>query len=68
MDNKLFFHYIKELNKILKQPKTFTNKRRARKIRKDINKLIKSVAKIQARVVYNQTINVYQDILNSNLD
>ena len=68
MDNKIFFHYIKELNDISKQPNTFRNRRQARKIRKAINKMIKNAAKAQANIVYNQTVELYQNIMNSNLD
>ena len=68
MDNKTFFHYIKQLNEISKQPNTFRNRRQARKVRKAINKLIKNAAKAQANIVYNQTVELYQNIMNSNLD
>jgi len=68
MDNKIFFHYIKQLNEISKQPNTFRNRRQARKVRKAINKLIKNAAKAQANIVYNQTVELYQNIMNSNLD
>lgn len=68
MDNKIFFHYIKELNDISKQPNTFRNRRQARKIRKAINKMIRNAAKAQANIVYNQTVELYQNIMNSNLD
>ena len=68
MDNKIFFHYIKDLNNILKQPKTFRNRLKARRIRKDINKMIKTAAKAQSKIVYTQTVELYQNIMNSNLD
>jgi hypothetical protein len=68
MDNKMFFHYIKELNDISKQPNTFGNRRQAKKIKKAINKMIKGAAKAQANIVYNQTVELYQNILTSNLD
>jgi hypothetical protein len=68
MDNKMFFHYIKELNDISKQPNTFRNRRQAKKIKKAINKMIKGAAKAQANIVYNQTVELYQNILTSNLD
>lgn len=67
MDNKLFFHYIKELNEISKQPNTFRNRRQAKKTRKAMNKLIKNAAKAQANIVYNQTVELYQNIMTSNL-
>lgn len=68
MDNKMFFRYIKELNDILKQPKTFRNRLKARRVRKDINEMIKTAAKAQANIVYEQTVELYQNILTSNLD
>lgn len=68
MDNKMFFNYIKELNKISKQPKTFRNRLKARRVKKDINKMIKAAAKAQANIVYKQTVELYQNILTSNLD
>ena len=67
MDNKIFFHYIKQLNEISKQTNTFRNRRQARKVRKAINKLIKNAAKAQANIVYNQTVELYQNIMTSNL-
>lgn len=68
MDNKIFFNYIKELNKISKQPKTFRNRLKARRVKRDINKMIKAAAKAQANIVYEQTVELYQNILTSNLD
>lgn len=67
MDNKLFFRYIEQLKDLSKQPKTFRNRLQIRKVRKTINKLIKDAAKRQSAIVYNQTVNLYQDILTSNL-
>jgi len=68
MDNKMFFYYIKELNDLLKQPNTFRNRLQIRKIKKIINRMIKEAAKAQANIVYNQTVELYQNIMNSNLD
>ena len=68
MDNKTFFRYTKELKELLKQPNTFRNRRKVRKVRKEINKMIKTAAKLQANLVYNQTVDLYQNILTSNLD
>ena len=52
MDNKTFFRYTKELKELLKQPNTFRNRRKVRKVRKEINKMIKTAAKLQANLVY----------------
>ena len=68
MDNKTFFHYTKELKELLKQPNTFRNRRKVRKVRKEINKMIKTAARLQANLVYKQTVDLYQNILTSNLD
>lgn len=68
MDNKTFFHYTEELKELLKQPNTFRNRRKVRKVRKEINKMIKTAAKLQANLVYKQTVDLYQNILTSNLD
>lgn len=68
MDNKTFFRYTKELKGLLKQPNTFRNRRKVRKVRKEINKMIKAAAKLQANLVYKQTVDLYQNILTSNLD
>lgn len=68
MDNKTFFSYTKELKELLKQPNTFRNRRKVRKVRKEINKMIKTAAKLQANLVYKQTVELYQNILTSNLD
>lgn len=68
MDNKTFFRYTKELKELLKQPNTFRNRRKVRKVRKEINKMIKAAAKLQANLVYKQTVDLYQNILTSNLD
>lgn len=68
MDNKTFFRYTEQLKDLLRQPNTFRNRLRARKIRKIINKMIKLAAKAQAKMVYDQTIDLYQNILTSNLD
>lgn len=68
MDNKTFFRYTKELKELLKQSNTFRNRRKVRKVRKEINKMIKTAAKLQANLVYKQTVDLYQNILTSNLD
>ena len=68
MDNKTFFRYAKELKELLKQPNTFRNRRKIRKVRKEINRMIKTAAKLQANLVYKQTVDLYQNILTSNLD
>ena len=52
----------------MKQPNTFRNRRKVRKVRKEINKMIKTAAKLQANLVYKQTVDLYQNILTSNLD
>jgi len=67
MDIKIFFQYIDELKDLLKQEKSFKNKIRIKRINRKIIKLINNAAMIQAENVYNQTIELYQNILTSNL-
>ena len=67
MDNRFFIRTIYDLKDLLECPNTFKNRLQIRKLRRKINKMIKAVAKEQARIAYEQAVSLYQNVLKSNL-
>lgn len=68
MNNKEFFNLIKRLKKYDDAPYTLRNRLKVWSIKRQINKMIKQAARQQAEVAYNQTVKVFNDILNKNLE
>lgn len=67
MDNKTLMRTITDLRNLMEQPSSWRIKRQIKKTRRAINKLIRMAAKTQAKIAYDQTYQLYQDILESNL-
>lgn len=67
MDTKKFFNEVAYLKTLIECPDSFRNRRAVRKQRKVIDKMIKSSAKSQAELVYEQTCNLYKKIMDANL-
>lgn len=69
MNNRQFLKEVEVLASLNNEPnKTFSIRWKLRKQKKLVNKMIKQAAKAQAKIVYNQTCNLYQDIVKSNLE
>ena len=68
MNYQTFLSEVGNLKSLMSAPNTFKNRRSIRKVKKNINKIIKDAAKSQAKIVYDQTIKLYDEILKSNLD
>lgn len=68
MNYQTFLSEIGNLKSLMSAPNTFKTRRSIRKVRKNINKIMKNAAKSQAKIVYDQTVKLYEEILNSNLD
>lgn len=68
MNNKEFFNLVKSLKKLEDAPKSLKNRFRIWSVRRQINRLIKQAARAQAEVAYNQTVKVFNDILDKNLE
>lgn len=67
MDNKTLMRTITELRNLMAQPSSWRIKRQIKKTKRAIDKLIRMAAKAQAKIAYDQTYQLYQDILESNL-
>lgn len=67
MNTKVFLQKINELKEVLALPKSFSNRFRERRLRKQINKMIKEASIEQAKSMYKQAYDFYQDIVNNNL-
>lgn len=68
MNYQTFLSEVNRLKSLMSAPNTFKNRREIKKVKKSINKIIKNAAKAQAKIVYEQTVKLYDEILNSNLD
>ena len=67
MDTKKFFNEVACLKSLIEGPDRFRNRRAIKKQRKVIDKMIKASAKSQAKLVYEQTCNLYKKIMDANL-
>ncbi len=67
MNNKLFLNYVRELRDLEDLDNTLSIRWRKHKLRRKIKKLMKEAAKKQASIIYNQTMDLYTEILTSNL-
>lgn len=67
MNTKVFLQKINELKEVLALPKSFRNRLCERRLRKQINKMIKEASIEQAKSMYKQAYDFYQDIVNNNL-
>jgi len=67
MNNKLFLNYVRELHDLQDEEKTLLNRWHVYKLRRKIKKMMKKAAQKQAEIIYKQTINLYEEILTSNL-
>lgn len=68
MNYQTFLSEVNRLKSLMSAPNTFKNRRDIRKANKSIKKITKEAAKSQAKIVYDQTIKLYDEILKSNLD
>ena len=67
MNTKVFLQKINELKEALSLPNTFRNRFRKRKLRKQVDKMVREAAIGQAKSMYKQAYDFYQDIVNNNL-
>lgn len=67
MNTKVFLQKINELKEVLALPNSFRNRLRKRKLRKQVDKMIREAAIEQAKSMYKQAYDFYQDIVNNNL-
>lgn len=67
MDTRMFFTEIQTLKELLKQPDSFSTRRKIKKTKKSLHRMISAASDAQAVAMYHQTYNLYQDIVNSNL-
>lgn len=67
MNTKVFLQKINELKEALSLPNTFRNRFRKRKLRKQVDKMVREAAIEQAKSMYNQAYDFYQDVVNNNL-
>lgn len=69
MNNKQFLNEVKTLTNLIKNSdNSLSAKFKIWKQKRVVNKMIKQVAKAQAKIVYQQTWDLYQDIIKSNLE
>lgn len=68
MNYQIFLSEVANLKSLMSAPNTFKTRRSIRKVKKNINKIVKEAAKSQAKIVYDQTVNLYEEILKSNLE
>lgn len=67
MNTKVFLQKINELKEVLALPNSFRNRLRKKRLRKQVNKMIREAAIEQAKSMYKQAYDFYQDIVNNNL-
>lgn len=67
MNTKVFLQKINELKEALSLPNTFRNRLRKKKLRKQVDKLVREAAIEQAKSMYKQAYDFYQDIVDNNL-
>jgi len=67
MDNKLFLSYLHELKQLQDKEYSIKNAWRKFLIRRKMKKLMKQAAQKQADLVYQQTLDLYENIINTNL-
>ena len=65
MNTKVFLQKINELKEALSLPNTFRNRFRKRKLRKQVDKMVREAAIEQAKSMYKQAYDFYQDIVNN---
>lgn len=67
MNTKVFLQKINELKEALALPNSFRNRLRKKRLRKQVDKMIREAAIEQAKSMYKQAYDFYQDIVNNNL-
>ena len=67
MNTKVFLQKINELKEALSLPNSFRNRLHKRKLRKQVDKMVREAAVEQAKSMYKQAYDFYQDIVNNNL-
>lgn len=67
MDTKAFLRKINDVKDLYDLPNTFWNRIKIKRAMKEINRMIKNAAQIQADSMFNQTCKFYKDIVDSNL-
>ena len=67
MNTKVFLQKINELKEALSLPNTFKNRLRKKKLRKQVDKMVREAAIEQAKSMYKQAYDFYQDVVNNNL-
>jgi hypothetical protein len=68
MDTRVFFTEVQVLKDLLKLPDSFSTRYKIKKSKKRLHKMISAAADAQAVAMYHQTYNLYQDIVDSNLN
>lgn len=67
MNTKVFLQKINELKEALALSNSFRNRLRKKRLRKQVDKMIREAAIEQAKSMYKQAYDFYQDIVNNNL-
>ena len=67
MNTKVFLQKINELKEALALPNSFRNRLRKKRLRKQVDKMIREAAIEQAKSMYKQAYDFYQDVINNNL-
>lgn len=68
MNHSVFIAEVNTLkNLIAVEPKRFKDKRAVKKQTKKVNKMIHEAARNQASIVYQQTIDLYEQIVEANM-
>ena len=68
MNNKIFFSYIEKLKRLYEEPRTLSNRINIHFTYKKVYNLMKKFSNHQAKIVYKQTFDLYNNILTSNLE
>lgn len=69
MNHSVFIAEVNTLKNLMSiEPKRFKDKRAVKKQNKKIKKMISEAAKSQASIVYQQTIELYNQIVEANME
>lgn len=67
MNTKYFMEQIFVIKELKEQPTSFKNRRLIKKAFKKLNKYIHIQAEEQATLMYDQTVELYENLIKSNL-
>lgn len=67
MNTKYFMEQIFIIKELKEQPTSFKNRRLIKKAFKKLNKYVHAQAEEQATLMYDQTVELYENLIKSNL-